>query len=173
MLLVVGYTTDRWSFFVTQTSYCELHFVLHSLMIMTYYEHNICLFVFIFHWNLMWMIISRISELFVLSFYLFSSSSGYCYSCNLTQPQTHNLMPELVVQLFVREFASHTSIDFCVLSHRIMLLRNNTLRIVNSSRADEGSYVCRAENQLGSAEMTAILWVKGKWCPGGLYFLPN
>uniref|UniRef100_A0A3Q3QIM7 Contactin-5 n=1 Tax=Monopterus albus TaxID=43700 RepID=A0A3Q3QIM7_MONAL len=43
---------------------------------------------------------------------------------------------------------------------RIMLLRNNTLRIVNSSRADEGNYVCRAENQLGSAEMTAILWVK-------------
>ncbi|KAG7479489.1 contactin-5 isoform X1 [Solea senegalensis] len=43
---------------------------------------------------------------------------------------------------------------------RIMLLRNNTLRIVNSSRADEGNYVCRAENQFGSAEMTAILWVK-------------
>lgn len=43
---------------------------------------------------------------------------------------------------------------------RIMLLRNNTLRIVNSSRADEGNYVCRAENQLGSAEMTAMLWVK-------------
>uniref|UniRef100_A0A671XXX6 Contactin-5 n=1 Tax=Sparus aurata TaxID=8175 RepID=A0A671XXX6_SPAAU len=46
------------------------------------------------------------------------------------------------------------------LSRRIMLLRNNTLRIVNSSRADEGNYVCRAENQLGSAEMTAVLWVK-------------
>lgn len=88
--------------------------------------------------------------------------SEYCYSCNSTQPQTYNLMPELVVQLFIREFVSHTSIDFCVLSHRIMLLRNNTLRIVNSSRADEGNYVCRAENQLGSAEMTAILWVKGK-----------
>uniref|UniRef100_A0A8C6S452 Contactin-5 n=1 Tax=Neogobius melanostomus TaxID=47308 RepID=A0A8C6S452_9GOBI len=43
---------------------------------------------------------------------------------------------------------------------RMMLLRNNTLRIVNSSRADEGNYVCRAENQLGSAEMTAMLWVK-------------
>lgn len=43
---------------------------------------------------------------------------------------------------------------------RIMLLRNNTLRIVNSSRVDEGNYVCRAENQLGSAEMTATLWVK-------------
>ncbi|KAM4565799.1 contactin-5 isoform 5-T5 [Odontesthes bonariensis] len=43
---------------------------------------------------------------------------------------------------------------------RIMLLRNNTLKIVNSSRADEGNYVCRAENQLGSAEMTAMLWVK-------------
>uniref|UniRef100_A0A671Y138 Contactin-5 n=1 Tax=Sparus aurata TaxID=8175 RepID=A0A671Y138_SPAAU len=43
------------------------------------------------------------------------------------------------------------------LSRRIMLLRNNTLRIVNSSRADEGNYVCRAENQLGSAEMTAVL----------------
>ncbi|MEQ2195266.1 Contactin-5 [Xenoophorus captivus] len=41
-----------------------------------------------------------------------------------------------------------------------MVLRNNTLKIVNSSRADEGNYVCRAENQLGSAEMTAILWVK-------------
>uniref|UniRef100_A0A8C6S4A8 Contactin-5 n=1 Tax=Neogobius melanostomus TaxID=47308 RepID=A0A8C6S4A8_9GOBI len=45
---------------------------------------------------------------------------------------------------------------------RMMLLRNNTLRIVNSSRADEGNYVCRAENQLGSAEMTAMLWVKAK-----------
>ncbi|KAK1899962.1 Contactin-5, partial [Dissostichus eleginoides] len=45
-------------------------------------------------------------------------------------------------------------------SRRIMLLRNNTLRIVNSSRADEGNYVCRAENELGSAEMTAVLWVK-------------
>eukprot|EP00066_Takifugu_rubripes_P004963 XP_003968701.1 PREDICTED: contactin-5 [Takifugu rubripes] len=43
---------------------------------------------------------------------------------------------------------------------RIMLLRNNTLRIVNSSRTDEGSYVCRADNQFGSAEMTAVLWVK-------------
>uniref|UniRef100_A0A7N6BJ83 Contactin-5 n=1 Tax=Anabas testudineus TaxID=64144 RepID=A0A7N6BJ83_ANATE len=43
------------------------------------------------------------------------------------------------------------------LSCRIMLLRNNTLRIVNASRADEGNYVCRAENQLGSAELTAIL----------------
>ncbi|CAG12802.1 unnamed protein product, partial [Tetraodon nigroviridis] len=42
----------------------------------------------------------------------------------------------------------------------ILLLRNNTLRIVNSSRADEGSYVCRADNQFGSAEMTAVLWVK-------------
>lgn len=70
-------------------------------------------------------------------------------------------MSELLVQLFIRELVSHTDIDF-FLSHRIMLLRNNTLRIVNSSRADEGNYVCRAENQLGSAELTAILWVKGK-----------
>lgn len=46
--------------------------------------------------------------------------------------------------------------------YRIILLRNNTLKIVNSSRADEGNYVCRAENQLGSAELTAVLWVKGK-----------
>ncbi|XP_019742951.1 contactin-5 [Hippocampus comes] len=45
-------------------------------------------------------------------------------------------------------------------SKRMMLLRNNTLRIVNASRADEGGYVCRAENQLGWAEMTATLWVK-------------
>uniref|UniRef100_H3DNY9 Contactin-5 n=1 Tax=Tetraodon nigroviridis TaxID=99883 RepID=H3DNY9_TETNG len=45
-------------------------------------------------------------------------------------------------------------------NQRILLLRNNTLRIVNSSRADEGSYVCRADNQFGSAEMTAVLWVK-------------
>uniref|UniRef100_A0AAR2M0G1 Contactin-5 n=1 Tax=Pygocentrus nattereri TaxID=42514 RepID=A0AAR2M0G1_PYGNA len=45
-------------------------------------------------------------------------------------------------------------------NRRIMLLRNNTLRIVNSSRADEGSYVCRAENQFGSAEMTTTLLVK-------------
>lgn len=43
---------------------------------------------------------------------------------------------------------------------RILLLRNNTLRILNSSRADEGSYVCRAENPLGWAEMTTALWVK-------------
>lgn len=52
----------------------------------------------------------------------------------------------------------------------MMLLRNNTLRIVNSSRTDEGSYVCRADNQFGSAEMTAVLWVKGKCCPGGTLF---
>ncbi|XP_054649905.1 contactin-5 isoform X2 [Dunckerocampus dactyliophorus] len=45
-------------------------------------------------------------------------------------------------------------------SKRLMLLRNNTLRIANASRADEGNYVCRAENQLGWAEMTATLWVK-------------
>ncbi|XP_048836927.1 contactin-5 isoform X1 [Brienomyrus brachyistius] len=45
-------------------------------------------------------------------------------------------------------------------SKRTLLLRNNTLRIINSSRADEGSYVCRAENQFGLAEMTTILWVK-------------
>nr|XP_057935829.1 contactin-5 isoform X2 [Doryrhamphus excisus] len=45
-------------------------------------------------------------------------------------------------------------------SKRLMLLRNNTLRIANASRADEGDYVCRAENQLGWAEMTATLWVK-------------
>ncbi|XP_064831473.1 contactin-5-like [Oncorhynchus masou masou] len=45
-------------------------------------------------------------------------------------------------------------------SRRIMLLRNNTLRIINSSRSDEGDYVCRAENQFGSAEMTAMLRVK-------------
>uniref|UniRef100_A0A671MG60 Contactin-5 n=1 Tax=Sinocyclocheilus anshuiensis TaxID=1608454 RepID=A0A671MG60_9TELE len=47
-------------------------------------------------------------------------------------------------------------------SRRIMLLRNNTLRIINSSRSDEGSYVCRAENQFGSAELTTVLLVKGK-----------
>ncbi|XP_056466333.1 contactin-5 [Gadus chalcogrammus] len=45
-------------------------------------------------------------------------------------------------------------------SNRIMLLRDNTLRIVNSSRADEGHYVCLAVNTFGSAEMTAMLWVK-------------
>uniref|UniRef100_A0A6Q2ZIA4 Contactin-5 n=1 Tax=Esox lucius TaxID=8010 RepID=A0A6Q2ZIA4_ESOLU len=45
-------------------------------------------------------------------------------------------------------------------NRRIMLLRNNTLRLVNASRSDEGNYVCRAENQFGSAEMTATLWVK-------------
>uniref|UniRef100_A0A8C2EXH0 Contactin-5 n=1 Tax=Cyprinus carpio TaxID=7962 RepID=A0A8C2EXH0_CYPCA len=45
---------------------------------------------------------------------------------------------------------------------QIMLLRNNTLRIINSSRSDEGSYVCRAENQFGSAELTTVLLVKGK-----------
>uniref|UniRef100_A0AAR2KI38 Contactin-5 n=1 Tax=Pygocentrus nattereri TaxID=42514 RepID=A0AAR2KI38_PYGNA len=51
--------------------------------------------------------------------------------------------------------------DWSPVFYRIMLLRNNTLRIVNSSRADEGSYVCRAENQFGSAEMTTTLLVKG------------
>ncbi|XP_036379393.1 contactin-5-like isoform X2 [Megalops cyprinoides] len=45
-------------------------------------------------------------------------------------------------------------------SRRISVLRNNTLRIVNSSRADEGNYVCRAENKFGMAEMTTVLWVK-------------
>lgn len=78
----------------------------------------------------------------------------------LLSTQIYN--PLLNLQLFICEFVSHTSIDFGVFSYRIMLLRNNTLRIVNSSRADEGNYVCRAENQLGSAEMTAMLWVKGK-----------
>ncbi len=70
-------------------------------------------------------------------------------------------MRELVMQLFVREFASHTSIDFSVGSHRIMLLRNNTLRIVNSSRADEGKYTCFAENYLGKANSTGHLSVRG------------
>ncbi|XP_061073123.1 LOW QUALITY PROTEIN: contactin-5-like [Conger conger] len=44
-------------------------------------------------------------------------------------------------------------------SKRISLL-NSTLRILNSSRGDEGNYVCRAENQFGMAEMTTTLWVK-------------
>ncbi|KAK3570118.1 hypothetical protein QTP86_011314 [Hemibagrus guttatus] len=33
-------------------------------------------------------------------------------------------------------------------------------QIINASRVDEGSYVCRAENQFGSAEMTISLLVK-------------
>ncbi|XP_055029794.2 contactin-5 isoform X2 [Misgurnus anguillicaudatus] len=45
-------------------------------------------------------------------------------------------------------------------SRRITLLRNNTLRIINSSRTDEGNYVCRAENQFGSAELMTVLLVK-------------
>ncbi|XP_076850382.1 contactin-5 isoform X2 [Brachyhypopomus gauderio] len=45
-------------------------------------------------------------------------------------------------------------------SRRISVLKNNTLRISNSSRADEGNYVCRAENQFGSAELTTVLLVK-------------
>ncbi|XP_035381397.1 contactin-5 isoform X2 [Electrophorus electricus] len=45
-------------------------------------------------------------------------------------------------------------------SRRISVLRNNTLRISNSSRADEGSYTCRAENQFGSAELMTVLLVK-------------
>lgn len=89
------------------------------------------------------------------------------------QKRSNDLVPELVARLLPYEFVSYTGIDCRVLSCRIMLLRNNTLKIVNSSRADEGNYVCRAENQLGSAEMTATLWVKGKSCPWGLYFLPN
>uniref|UniRef100_A0A8C5ADQ0 Contactin-5 n=1 Tax=Gadus morhua TaxID=8049 RepID=A0A8C5ADQ0_GADMO len=49
---------------------------------------------------------------------------------------------------------------FVARTKAIMLLRDNTLRIVNSSRADEGHYVCLAVNTFGSAEMTAMLWVK-------------
>ncbi|XP_026767049.3 contactin-5 [Pangasianodon hypophthalmus] len=45
-------------------------------------------------------------------------------------------------------------------SRRLVVLRNSTLQIINTSRADEGSYVCRAENQFGSAEMTSSLLVK-------------
>ncbi|KAI1903786.1 hypothetical protein AGOR_G00030800 [Albula goreensis] len=45
-------------------------------------------------------------------------------------------------------------------SKRISVLRNSTLRIVNSSRADEGSYTCRAENHFGTAEMAVLLSVK-------------
>ncbi|KAG9348394.1 hypothetical protein JZ751_002129 [Albula glossodonta] len=48
-----------------------------------------------------------------------------------------------------------------IIYHRaIVLLRNSMLRILNSSRADEGKYICRAENQFGSAEMTTVLSVK-------------
>ncbi|KAJ8280269.1 hypothetical protein GJAV_G00052510 [Gymnothorax javanicus] len=42
---------------------------------------------------------------------------------------------------------------------RVMLL-NGTLRILNSSRGDEGNYVCQAANKFGFAEMTTTLWVK-------------
>nr|XP_015197270.1 PREDICTED: contactin-5 isoform X3 [Lepisosteus oculatus] len=45
-------------------------------------------------------------------------------------------------------------------SRRITILRNNTLRIVNSTKSDEGSYVCHAENRFGGAEMTTTVWVK-------------
>ncbi|XP_018619602.2 contactin-5 [Scleropages formosus] len=45
-------------------------------------------------------------------------------------------------------------------SKRTLLLRNNSLRIVNATRADEGTYVCRAENQFGVTEMTTVLMVK-------------
>ncbi|KAG7332852.1 hypothetical protein KOW79_002987 [Hemibagrus wyckioides] len=45
-------------------------------------------------------------------------------------------------------------------SRRVVVLRNSTLQIINASRVDEGSYVCRAENQFGSAEMTSSLLVK-------------
>ncbi|XP_053356223.1 contactin-5 [Clarias gariepinus] len=45
-------------------------------------------------------------------------------------------------------------------SRRMVVLWNNTLQIINASRADEGSYACRAENQFGSAEMTSSLLVK-------------
>ncbi|XP_039600283.1 contactin-5 isoform X2 [Polypterus senegalus] len=43
---------------------------------------------------------------------------------------------------------------------RVSVLENNSLRIINSTKSDEGSYVCRGENQFGSAEMTASVWVK-------------
>ncbi|KAI5085273.1 contactin-5, partial [Silurus meridionalis] len=45
-------------------------------------------------------------------------------------------------------------------SRRIVILRNNTLHIINVSRVDEGRYMCRAENQFGSAEMIRSLLVK-------------
>lgn len=95
--------------------------------------------------------------------FAFLIPAEYCHSCksNLSSDPGINLFHILIfVGLFFYYY-------FC---HRILLLRNNTLRIVNSSRADEGSYVCRADNQFGSAEMTAVLWVKGKWCPGGTLF---
>uniref|UniRef100_A0A7N6ATF7 Contactin-5 n=1 Tax=Anabas testudineus TaxID=64144 RepID=A0A7N6ATF7_ANATE len=53
---------------------------------------------------------------------------------------------------YIYSFLIPVLIFLFFLSCRIMLLRNNTLRIVNASRADEGNYVCRAENQLGSAD---------------------
>uniref|UniRef100_A0A8C5H1Y1 Contactin-5 n=1 Tax=Gouania willdenowi TaxID=441366 RepID=A0A8C5H1Y1_GOUWI len=81
------------------------------------------------------------------------------YGSIYSNPLNLNLNLKRSGFLFVCD-SHRAGIDFCVLSYRIILLRNNTLKIVNSSRADEGNYVCRAENQLGSAEMTAMLWVK-------------
>ncbi|XP_041088519.1 contactin-5-like [Polyodon spathula] len=43
---------------------------------------------------------------------------------------------------------------------RISVVEDNSLRIVNSTKSDEGSYVCRGENQFGSAEMTTTVRVK-------------
>lgn len=48
-----------------------------------------------------------------------------------------------------------------LLINRISVVEDNSLRIVNSTKSDEGSYVCRGENQFGSAEMTTTVRVKG------------
>ncbi|XP_035242546.1 contactin-5-like isoform X2 [Anguilla anguilla] len=50
--------------------------------------------------------------------------------------------------------------DRRILPSKRILLLNNTLRILNSSRGDEGNYVCQAINMFGFAEMTTTLWVK-------------
>ncbi|XP_064413985.1 contactin-5 [Latimeria chalumnae] len=43
---------------------------------------------------------------------------------------------------------------------RVSVLYDGSLRIVNASKSDEGSFVCRVENVFGSAEMVAAVFVK-------------
>uniref|UniRef100_A0A8C7RZE8 Contactin 3b n=1 Tax=Oncorhynchus mykiss TaxID=8022 RepID=A0A8C7RZE8_ONCMY len=49
--------------------------------------------------------------------------------------------------------------NLCYLSPRITLLANGTLKIVNATRRDAGSYTCIAKNQFGTASATGRLLI--------------
>lgn len=54
-----------------------------------------------------------------------------------------------------------TAQNLCYLSPRITLLANGTLKIVNATRRDAGSYTCIAKNQFGTASATGRLLITG------------